>query len=79
MKIIHADPIFALKIITKLKAQQGKPADIFEHSAFRFELTLNRNGIIPKSRVKIDFHYPRGGPACPPVGPKEQELVQGSR
>jgi len=34
MKISHADPIFALEIITKLKAQQGKTADIFQLSAY---------------------------------------------
>jgi len=61
MKISHADPIFALKIITKLKAQQGKPADIFELSAFSFELTRNKNGIIPKSRVKSIFTTPASG------------------
>jgi len=43
---------------SKLKAQQDKQPDIFELSAFSFELTRNKNGIIPKSRSKIDFHHP---------------------
>jgi len=65
MKISHADPIFALKIFirlkaqgSKLKAQQGKQLDIFELSVFSIQLTRTKNGIIPKSRVKSIFTTP---------------------